>query len=149
MFRDIKEFPPITRRIKKLVDEHCGGNVRQFSLNMGMTDSVRINRLFKRDKRNNEFPLPSTEIVIMISNTYKVSTDWILLGKDTINDNVPVNNITIEKHCVSGENNLIGDNNNIEGGELLQLVKTQQEQITKLIGLLYANPQTGVGETHS
>lgn len=135
MQRNTSDFPPITKRIKDLIDEKFGGNVRQFAFSMGLGDSVKINRLFKRDKRNNEYPIPSTEIIMLICNTYDLSSDWILFGKEK--GTKTVNNIDIKKNNIDGNSNIIGDNNaQTNDTELLSVVKAQQEQINKLLNII-------------
>lgn len=134
MFRDSTDFPPITKRIKDIVDNRFGGNVRQFALAMGMSDSVKINRLFKKDKRNDVYPMPSTDVIIQICNTFNESADWILLGKSP--EEKTTNNINIERNTITGNNNVQGENNTQSNENLLEVIKTQQEQINKLLNLL-------------
>ena len=76
----LNELPDINRRIKTIVDEKFGGNVRRFSLSLGLSDSSKINRLFNNDKRTGNFPLPSCEIILLISNKFDYTTDWLLKG---------------------------------------------------------------------
>jgi hypothetical protein len=81
----LNELPDINRRIKTIIDENFGGNVRRFSLSLGLPDSSKINRLFNKDKRTGGFPLPSCEIILLISNRLDYSTDWMLRGIKTSN----------------------------------------------------------------
>lgn len=131
-------MPSVNKRIKEIIDTNFNGNVRQFALHMGLTDSSKINRLFNVDKRSNDYPLPSTEIILLIANSFGYSTDWLLKGVDPY---AKSNVININKRDIKGNNNnVVGDNNNnISNGdtsELLSVIKKQQEQIDKLLKLL-------------
>ena len=76
----LNELPDINRRIKTIVDEKFGGNVRRFSLSLGLSDSSKINRLFNKDKRTGNFTLPCFEIILLLSNKFNYTTDWLLKG---------------------------------------------------------------------
>ena len=100
----LNELPDINRRVKMIIDDKFGGNVRRFSLTLGLPDSSKINRLFNKDKRTGLFPLPSCEIVLLISNFTGYSTDWILKGIDNSGEERHINNIAINKGSVKSTN---------------------------------------------
>lgn len=128
------DMPDINKRIMEIIEDRTDGNVRKFASKLMIGDTVKINRLFNRDKRNNLYPLPSVEILMAICTTYNVSSDWILFGKEY--HKKTVNNINIEKN--GGRNNNIatkGSTINASNEDMLSVIKTQQEQLNKLIEL--------------
>lgn len=139
MKQNLKDLPLVNKRIQELINENFNGNVRKFSSSMGLSDSSKINRLFNKDKRNGEYPTPSSDIILLISETFNISTDWLLKGKE--DENRHVNNITIDRKEIKGNNNnVVGDDNKnvLNSGnskELIDIIKQQQEQISVLINL--------------
>lgn len=139
MKQNIQDLPDINRRIQNIINETHNGNVRKFSLSMGLPDSSKINRLFNKDKRSGEYPMPSSDIILLISNTFNYTTDFIMKG--ITNEEKHVNNIEINKKDVNGNNNVvIGDDNentNIgNNNDMFEIFKEQQKQITELIELV-------------
>lgn len=130
---DVENLPIVTKRIKQVIDEKFNGNTRQFCLGMGLTNSAKVNRLFILDKRSGNYPVPSSDILLMISNTYNVSIDWLMKGIENT-DETHVNNINI----VSGEGNVTanGDNTVNANNEYIDIIKKQQEQIESLMKIL-------------
>lgn len=147
MKKALNDLPDINRRVKKIIDTERNGNVRRFSLDMGLSDSSKINRLFNKDKRTDEYPLPSTDIVLLIKIVYGYSPNWILcgIGEEKINDvEKHVNNIDITRNEINGDNNNVVGNGNTntnissspktnDSTQLIDIIKIQQEQINKLI----------------
>lgn len=132
------ELPEITQRILSLIDNHFDGNVLQFSFKLGLTSSAKINRLFLKDKRNNNYPIPSTDIIVLISNTFNVSTDWLLKGEEKENVNRHINNITIGSTKINGDKNITNSNDvkTSNNDELITTIREQQEQINKLLNII-------------
>ena len=71
-------LPPINQKIKDIIDERFNGSVRAFCLKLGLKNSQKINRLFNIDPRNEKYPIPSTEILTLISNTLDVPIETLL-----------------------------------------------------------------------
>lgn len=138
MKQNIEELPDINRRIQDIINDRFNGNVRKFSMCMGLPDSSKVNRLFNKDKRSGEYPMPSSEIVLLISNTFGYTTDYILKGVST--EEKHVNNININNDSITGDNNtMIGDGNkDVNNGnkEMFDIIKEQQRQITELLKLV-------------
>lgn len=137
-----KDLPDINQRLKDIIDIESDGNVRKFSINMGLSDSSKINRLFNTDKRSNGYPLPSIEIITLIMNKYGYSANWIINGYGSMKlDTLHTNNITINKKDTKGNNNIVSDGNVENGGnsELFEIIKNQQEQINNLLKMLNKN----------
>lgn len=135
--KDKENLPEVTKRILDVIESRFDGNVLQFSLSLGLSNSNRINRLFFQDKRNGNYPMPSIDIIILISNTFNITTDWLLkgdLGKNKQN----VNNITIDAKKVTGNNNVTNshDVTSDNGTAYLEIIKQQQSQIAKLMELI-------------
>lgn len=129
------KLPPITKRIKDLINTKFDGNVRRFCAYLGLDASSKINRLFKIDKRNNEFPMPSVNILMSIADAFDVSMDWLVYGKDKIKT---LNTINIESNTVDGSKNVnIGEHNsNTDTDGYLNIIHEQQKQISELLKLL-------------
>lgn len=78
----IKELPPINQRVRKLIEHYAGGSVKLFSEQIELSNSQRLNRIFNLDKRNNEYPIVSSEVLIAIANMFSsVDINWILTGR--------------------------------------------------------------------
>lgn len=119
MDRQFQGMPLPNQRIMAIINENFGGNVSKFALAMGLSNSSKINRLFKKDRRNDEYPLPSTDILILIADTFNFSIDYILKGKMQ-NGSAIIN----PKNPVENEN------------KYLDIIKKQQEQIDELLKIL-------------
>lgn len=130
-----ENLPLINKRILSLINEKCNGNVAKFARELGLEKSQKINRLFKIDKRNNEYPTPSFDVLKLISDKFNLPIDSFIEKKE---DNKTINNITIESNRINGNDNVLGNNNTIEenNNDYLEIIRKQQEQIDKLIFLL-------------
>ena len=71
-------LPPINQKIKDIIDERFNGSVRAFCLKLGLKNSQKINRLFNIDPRNDKYPIPSTDILTLISNTLDIPIEALL-----------------------------------------------------------------------
>lgn len=130
-----KELPITTLNIKKIIDDKFFGNVSQFAKYLGLNNSAKINRLFNRDSRNNKYPEASTDVLKLISNKCNISMNDLF--KPQLSENKNVNNITIQSHKISGNENIIGNDNEIKtSSEYIDIIKKQQDQIDELINLL-------------
>ncbi|TSE02678.1 hypothetical protein [Aquimarina algiphila] len=76
------ELPGINRRIKELINEETFGKVRPFAELIGFQQPQKLNRLFKPDSRNGEYPIPSTDIILAIVDKFSdLNIEWLLKGK--------------------------------------------------------------------
>ena len=111
-------YPPITQRILSIINEGFNGNVNKFSQFLGLKNSAKINRLFNKDARNDDYPMPSSDIILLISNATGKSTDWLMKGND--------DDKTVGSQSIS--------TGNLQGNEeLIAIIKKQQEQIDYLM----------------
>ena len=121
--KDLVGLPDINFRIKKIIDEQFNGNVRKFSKHIGLNDSSRINRLFNKDTRYNDYPNPSLDIIVLISRALNCSTDYLINGEEK-KDN----------------NNIISDDSDVniqkDASEYLEIIRKQQNQIDELIKVI-------------
>lgn len=76
-----KSLPPINQRIKIYIDEKYNGNVSKFCADLGYETSQKVSRLFKIDGRTGKFPIPSTEVLIDISNLLEITIDELVKGR--------------------------------------------------------------------
>ena len=119
--KDLDGLPDINFRIKKIIDEQFNGNVRKFSKHIGLNDSSRINRLFNKDTRYNNYPSPSLDIIVLISRALNCSTDYLINGEEK-------------------KNNIISDDSDVniqkDASEYLEIIRKQQNQIDELIKVI-------------
>ena len=119
--KDLDGLPDINFRIKKIIDEQFNGNVRKFSKHIGLNDSSRINRLFNKDTRYNNYPSPSLDVIVLISRALNCSTDYLINGE--------------EKKA-----NIISDDSDVniqkDASEYLEIIRKQQNQIDELIKVI-------------
>lgn len=133
--RNVSEFPEITARIWGIVEKECGGNVKRFTTELGLDNGSKVQRLFVKDKRNQQYPTPSTDIVSSICRRFpEYGVSYIMFGNDDRKGTV--NNINIAK--ADGDSNVIGDNNSVSSvnERLLAMMEQQQNQINTLFKLL-------------
>ena len=121
--KDLVGLPDINFRIKKIIDDQFNGNVRKFSKHIGLNDSSRINRLFNKDTRYNNYPSPSLDIIVLISRALNCSTDYLINSEEK-----KVNN------------NIISDDSDVniqkDASEYLEIIRKQQNQIDELIKVI-------------
>ena len=80
-----KPLPAINERVKQMVDFYANGSVKRFSELIELSNSQKLNRVFNLDKRNNEVPEVSSDILLSIANKFSyVSTDWLLTGRGSM-----------------------------------------------------------------
>lgn len=119
--KDLDGLPDINFRIKKIIDEQFNGNVRKFSKHIGLNDSSRINRLFNKDTRYNNYPSPSLDIIVLISRALNCSTDYLINGEEK-------------------KDNIISDDSDVniqkDASEYLEIIRKQQNQIDELIKVI-------------
>ena len=75
------DLPIENQRVKEIINFVTNGNVLQFSNLIGISQP-RLNRLFTIDKRNNNYPLVSFEIIQAIINKFlNINAEWLITGK--------------------------------------------------------------------
>lgn len=79
-------LPPINQKIKDIIDKQFNGSVRAFCLKLGLSNSQKVNRLFNIDPRNNKYPIPSTEILTLISNKLGVAIGELIDNHLVVNE---------------------------------------------------------------
>lgn len=80
-----KPLPAINQRVKMLIDHYAGGSVKMFSELIKLSNSQKLNRIFNVDRRNGEFPIVSSDILIAIANMFsEVDINWVLTGKESM-----------------------------------------------------------------
>lgn len=80
-----KPLPAINERVKILVDHYAKGSVKRFSEIINLSSSQKLNRVFNLDKRNNEYPEVSSDILLSIANMLSdINTEWLLTGNGTM-----------------------------------------------------------------
>ncbi|MCA6023195.1 MULTISPECIES: hypothetical protein [Bacteroides] len=78
----IKHLPAVNERVKQLVDFYANGSVKRFSEMIHLSSSQKLNRVFNLDKRNNEYPEVSSDILLSIANMFAdINTEWLLTGR--------------------------------------------------------------------
>ena len=83
-------LPPINQRIKYLVDYYSNGVVRVFAEKLGVSQQT-LNRIFNIDTRTEKYPVPTTEILVAITNMFvNVNTRWLLSGKGNMLTNLGI-----------------------------------------------------------
>lgn len=74
-------LPEENKRVKKLIDLYCKGNINQFSKLINVSQP-RINRLFNLDQRSGKYPIVSFDIAQSIINKFiDVNAEWLLIGE--------------------------------------------------------------------
>lgn len=136
---NIDELPYANRQIKNIIDKDFNGNVLKFSKYIGLNSSSKINRLFNKDKRSNNYPDVTIDVILLICNAIGCTTDSLLIDKSTKIEK-HINNITIDakKQTIKGNKNIIGDSNKVSDNEktiegFMEIIRIQQEQISKLM----------------
>lgn len=80
----MSNIPDITLRIREIINIMFSGNELAFSKAIDISQP-RINRLFKPDPRNNNYPHPSLEMVEKITNKFiNISSEWLLTGNGSM-----------------------------------------------------------------
>lgn len=80
-----KPLPAINQRVKMLIDHYAGGSVKMFSELIKLSNSQKLNRIFNVDRRNGEYPIASSDILIAIANMFsEVDINWVLTGKESM-----------------------------------------------------------------
>lgn len=80
-----KPLPAINQRVKMLIDHYAGGSVKMFSELIKLSNSQKLNRVFNVDRRNGEYPIVSSDILMAIANMFsEVDINWVLTGKESM-----------------------------------------------------------------
>lgn len=126
-----------TLRLKKLIENTCGGNISKFARELGLTSGSKLNRVFHLDKRSGQYPNISSDLLLRIGERFGNETiSWIIDGETK-----SVNNINISR--VNGNNNVTNSENVATiNNEYLEIIKRQQEQIDALVKIITTNAQS-------
>ncbi|QXU42062.1 S24/S26 family peptidase [Pedobacter sp. D749] len=111
-------LPPINQRVKRLINHYSNGVVRVFAEQLENVSQQTLNRLFNIDTRTKKYPIPTTDILVAITNMFvDVNPRWLLNGigemlvtpneLDKINANTP--NDDMQKSGVSALKNANSD----------------------------------------
>ena len=77
-----RPLPAVNERVKQLVDFYANGSVKRFSEMIHLSSSQKLNRVFNLDRRNNEYPEVSSDILLSIANMFvDINTEWLLTGR--------------------------------------------------------------------
>lgn len=136
--RDYSDFPPITSRIWEIVEKECGGNVNMFVGAIGVENQSKVYRLFKRDKRSGNYPVPSTDIISSIVGRFpEYDANYLISGIHEAPGKT-VNNVTVNSNKTTGNGNIVGDGNtsSVANEQLLELLMKQQKQIEALFNIV-------------
>lgn len=109
-------MPLVNQRIRQIIDAGYNGSVRAFCLALGLSESQKVNRLFKLDIRNGKYPTPSIDIVSLISNKLDISLLWLQSGEGEM-----------LKASTKNSSNSAGS----EMGELLSAIRQHSEALTR------------------
>ncbi len=75
-------LPVLNTRVQMLIEHYARGRIKPFSEEIGLKSPQKLNRIFHPDPRNNQYPIPSIDIVLAILNHFEeVSEAWLLKGK--------------------------------------------------------------------
>lgn len=134
----IKHLPAVNERVKRLVDLYANGSVKRFSEMIHLSSSQKLNRVFNLDKRNNEYPEVSSDILLSIANMFvDVNTEWLLTGKgDVLKTKSSQSQQTCDNNLISNDKN--NNNSSINQtfitdiiDKFLATIKNKDEKITK------------------
>lgn len=98
-----RHLPVVNERVKQLVDFYANGSVKRFSEMIHLSSSQKLNRVFNLDKRNNEYPEVSSDILLSIANMFAdINTEWLLTGRgEMTKTSQPTPTEHIQISCVS------------------------------------------------
>ena len=98
-----RHLPVVNERVKQLVDFYANGSVKRFSEMIHLSSSQKLNRVFNLDKRNNEYPEVSSDILLSIANMFAdINTEWLLTGRgEMTKTSQPTPTEHIQTSCVS------------------------------------------------
>ena len=74
-------LPEINGRVKTIIDKYSDGNIAEFARSLNGISQQRLDRLFKKDKRNNKYPSVHTEITQAILDKYPINPNWLMTGE--------------------------------------------------------------------
>lgn len=128
----MKCLPAVNERVKMLVDFYANGSVKRFSEMIHLSSSQKLNRVFNLDKRNNEYPEVSSDILLSIANMFvDLSIEWLLTGRgEMIKTNQPTSERHIQTNDVSKnkDKEKLDDNKGFSPEIFDKLLSTIKEQ---------------------
>lgn len=111
-FIDPDKLPLYTRNIMRIITKSTDGNITKFANQMGMENSTRVQRIFQPDKRSGKYPVPSTELLMMIHDVYGISVDDILFTEIDPQSILSSSKQENQQKTVNNINIVTGNNNN-------------------------------------
>lgn len=127
-----KHLPVVNERVKQLVDFYANGSVKRFSEMIHLSSSQKLNRVFNLDKRNNEYPEVSSDILLSIANMFAdINTEWLLTGRgEMTKTSQPTPTEHIQTSCVSKnkDKEKFDDNQGLSPEIFDKLLSTIKEQ---------------------
>lgn len=85
-------LPAINQRVKDVIDCYTNGTISAFADKLGAISQQTVNRIFHIDKRTGKYPVPTTDILVAITNMFvDVNPRWLLTGSGSmfLEDNTP------------------------------------------------------------
>lgn len=106
---DKSYLPEINGRVKAIIDKYSDGNIAEFARSLNGISQQRLDRLFKKDKRNNKYPSVHADITQAILEKYPVSPNWLMTGegepfiKEESKDDISIINTDINERikCIA------------------------------------------------
>lgn len=162
-----KEMPYANQKLLELVESQADGRVQKFAALIGLSQQ-RINRLFIRDPRNNQFPRMTEEIKRVVFDRFDLPWDYFtkpinekefesqyrLNGVDnmTDKDSVSINqvvteqleNLTKEKLVALAKELILLHNEQTEIYRMLirqndEMIRNVQERFNNITNILFKN----------
>jgi len=129
-------LPPINQRIKDLINFHANGSVKKFAELIELNSSQVLNRVFNPDKRLEDYPVPSANIILAIANKFAdLNCNWLLTGKGEMFKNDEKNidikggqNIFADDVAQYGNKNTMQSN----GGNAAEILSLKKELDLKI-----------------
>jgi len=130
-------LPLINQRIKELINFHANGSVKKFSELIELNSSQVLNRIFNLDKRNQEYPSPSSEILLSIANKFEgLNCNWLLTGKGEMYESDEKNITITDGQAIFADNvsQYKGKNNTLQksGADSTKEIELKDKEIEML-----------------
>lgn len=73
---EVRELPFENLAVYQLIEDKTNGIIRDFAEKLGVKPQT-IQRLFKKDARNNRYPIVSDDLKIKIAQAFELPEDWV------------------------------------------------------------------------
>lgn len=91
------KLPTKNLRVKEVIQYFSNGNVSKFASQLDNISQQRLNRLFLKSTRSNDFPGVPEEIISAIIHKFPVNPAWLLTGEGSMLLNQQDNSLTEPK----------------------------------------------------